>query len=129
MKHLFENKSFLTSLSKFPKGVHFEAGFSVNLHRYRNGKHGRHSAFILVFDYLFQIKNKSSIPWLSIMSSAPALVIFCGHFANNWADYTLVTMLPTFMANILHFNLTQVSKACVTWFVYNYACACAFFNL
>lgn len=52
--------------------------------------------------------EKHITPWLAILTSLPAWGINLGHFASNWGNYTLMSMLPTYMANILRFNLSAV---------------------
>lgn len=40
----------------------------------------------------------------------PLLAIVVAHFSYNWTFYTLLTLLPTFMNNILGFSIQQVGK-------------------
>ncbi|XP_042865549.1 putative inorganic phosphate cotransporter [Penaeus japonicus] len=49
------------------------------------------------------------IPWKHILLSMPFWAIFVGHIAQNWGFYTLLTELPTYMKNILHFNIASNS--------------------
>ncbi|XP_078491658.1 sialin-like [Ciona intestinalis] len=49
---------------------------------------------------------KRRTPWKSMLTSLPLLAILTGHFASNWGNYTLLTMLPTYMSSILKFNLS-----------------------
>nr|XP_039254795.1 sialin-like [Styela clava] len=49
---------------------------------------------------------KLQTPWVAMLTSLPVWGIVVGHFASNWGNYTLMTMLPTYMANILRFNLS-----------------------
>ncbi|XP_066268922.1 sialin-like [Branchiostoma lanceolatum] len=51
--------------------------------------------------------KNSSIPWLTFATSAPVWAIVLSHFSNNWGFYTLLTDLPTYMKEILLFDLTQ----------------------
>lgn len=44
-------------------------------------------------------------PWCSIMTSLPAWAIFSAHFANNWSYYLLLTCLPLFTNDVLHFDI------------------------
>ncbi|KAB0797493.1 hypothetical protein PPYR_08486 [Photinus pyralis] len=44
-------------------------------------------------------------PWKSILTSMPVWAIVVGHFSENWGFYTLLTQLPTFMKDILQFEL------------------------
>ncbi|KAK5646079.1 hypothetical protein RI129_004543 [Pyrocoelia pectoralis] len=52
-----------------------------------------------------QIKRNITHPWKSIVKSMPVWAIVVGHFSENWGFYTLLTQLPTFMKDILHFEL------------------------
>lgn len=49
------------------------------------------------------------IPWKHILTSMPFWAIFVVHIAQNWGFYTLLTELPTYMKNILHFNIADNS--------------------
>ncbi len=46
-----------------------------------------------------------SVPWRSILTSVPVWALVLTHMAQNWGFYTLLTELPTYMKNILHFNI------------------------
>ncbi|KAG2467242.1 S17A5 protein, partial [Polypterus senegalus] len=48
-----------------------------------------------------------TIPWGSILKSVPLWAIVMAHFSYNWSFYTLLTLLPTYMKNILGFNIQQ----------------------
>ncbi|XP_070533110.1 sialin-like [Ptychodera flava] len=55
-----------------------------------------------------EINSKSLyVPWLSIASSIRVWAIVLSHVANNWGFYTLLTCLPTYMKQILKFDLSQ----------------------
>lgn len=47
------------------------------------------------------------IPWKSIVTSLPLWAIVVAHFSYNWTFYTLLTLLPTYMSNILGFSIQQ----------------------
>ncbi|XP_042238110.1 sialin-like isoform X2 [Homarus americanus] len=47
------------------------------------------------------------IPWRHICTSMPFWAVFVAHIAQNWGFYTLLTELPTYMKNILHFDLAH----------------------
>ncbi|XP_062286788.1 sialin isoform X2 [Scomber scombrus] len=58
------------------------------------------------------LKNELStssgyIPWRSIVTSGPLWAIVVAHFSYNWTFYTLLTLLPTYMNNILGFSIQQ----------------------
>ncbi|XP_046391750.1 vesicular glutamate transporter 1-like [Ischnura elegans] len=44
-------------------------------------------------------------PWRKFMTSLPVWSIVMAHFSENWGFYTLLTQLPTFMKDTLHFDL------------------------
>ncbi|XP_061393726.1 sialin [Musca vetustissima] len=46
-----------------------------------------------------------SIPWRSIMTSVPLWAILITQCGQSWAFYTQLTELPTYMNNILHFEI------------------------
>uniref|UniRef100_UPI00358F4804 sialin-like isoform X1 n=2 Tax=Myxine glutinosa TaxID=7769 RepID=UPI00358F4804 len=49
----------------------------------------------------------ANIPWISIFTSLRLWAIIVAHFCYNWTFYTLLTMLPTYMDSVLHFNIKQ----------------------
>ncbi|XP_067947011.1 sialin-like isoform X2 [Watersipora subatra] len=51
------------------------------------------------------IKKNDSVPWLEIMKSPAVWAIFVFHFCNNFGNYTLLTKLPAFMKEVLHFDI------------------------
>uniref|UniRef100_A0A3P9H8S6 Sialin n=1 Tax=Oryzias latipes TaxID=8090 RepID=A0A3P9H8S6_ORYLA len=58
------------------------------------------------------LKNELSpsagfIPWRAILTSRPLLAIVVAHFSYNWTFYTLLTLLPTYMNDILGFSIQQ----------------------
>uniref|UniRef100_A0A667X8J6 Sialin n=1 Tax=Myripristis murdjan TaxID=586833 RepID=A0A667X8J6_9TELE len=58
------------------------------------------------------LKNELSssgghIPWGSIVTSRPLWAIVIAHFSYNWTFYTLLTLLPTYMSDILGFSIQQ----------------------
>ncbi|XP_043111450.1 sialin [Puntigrus tetrazona] len=58
------------------------------------------------------LKNELSpttdyIPWTSILKSMPLWAIVVAHFSYNWTFYTLLTLLPTYMNDILGFSIQQ----------------------
>ncbi|XP_053566413.1 sialin [Bombina bombina] len=51
-----------------------------------------------------QLSSRKSIPCLAMAKSTPLWAIIVAHFSYNWTFYTLLTLLPTYMKDILHFN-------------------------
>lgn len=51
--------------------------------------------------------SASNIPWRAIVTSTPLLAIVVAHFSYNWTFYTLLTLLPTYMNDILGFSIQQ----------------------
>uniref|UniRef100_A0A1I8P2I3 Major facilitator superfamily (MFS) profile domain-containing protein n=1 Tax=Stomoxys calcitrans TaxID=35570 RepID=A0A1I8P2I3_STOCA len=47
----------------------------------------------------------ASIPWRAIMTSVPLWAILITQCGQSWAFYTQLTELPTYMNNILHFDI------------------------
>ncbi|KAJ8980966.1 hypothetical protein NQ317_013420 [Molorchus minor] len=48
-------------------------------------------------------------PWRSILTSLPFLAILVSHFGQNWGFWTLLTEIPSYMENILHFKIASNS--------------------
>lgn len=47
------------------------------------------------------------VPWKKIFTSVPVWAILFTQCGQSWAFYTQLTELPTYMQNILHFNIQQ----------------------
>ncbi|XP_048209644.1 sialin [Perognathus longimembris pacificus] len=54
-----------------------------------------------------QLSCQKSVPWMSILKSLPLWAIVVAHFSYNWTFYTLLTLLPTYMKDILRFNVQE----------------------
>eukprot|EP00056_Hartaetosiga_gracilis_P007296 m.106573 g.106573 ORF g.106573 m.106573 type:complete len:542 (-) comp12676_c0_seq1:125-1750(-) len=48
-----------------------------------------------------------SVPWKGIFSSLPVWSIVVNHTTNNWGFYTLLTCLPTYLNDVLHFDISS----------------------
>ncbi|XP_067947009.1 sialin-like [Watersipora subatra] len=51
------------------------------------------------------IQKNDNVPWLDMAKSPALWAIIVVHFANNFGNYTLVTKLPAFMKEVLHFDI------------------------
>lgn len=54
-----------------------------------------------------ELSSKKSVPWLSILTSLPLWSIVIAHFSYNWTFYTLLTLLPSYMKDVLRFNIQE----------------------
>ncbi|GBM03528.1 Putative inorganic phosphate cotransporter [Araneus ventricosus] len=50
---------------------------------------------------------KAPIPWKSILTSVHMWGLIVTHFGQNWGFYTLLTDMPTYLSNVLHFNIEK----------------------
>jgi MFS transporter, ACS family, solute carrier family 17 (sodium-dependent inorganic phosphate cotransporter), member 5 len=48
------------------------------------------------------------VPWRRMLTSAPVGAVGIANVGHAWGFYTLLTELPTYMDNILHFDMKQV---------------------
>ena len=53
-------------------------------------------------------ESEKGAPWLKILTSMPALAIFFGHSCSNWGTYLFLTSLPTYMKEVLKFDVKSV---------------------
>jgi len=51
--------------------------------------------------------ERPPVPYRSIFSCAAFYAILLAHVANNYGNYTLLTELPTYMKEVLHFKLRE----------------------
>ena len=49
--------------------------------------------------------DSTSTPWKEIMCSGPVWAIIVGHFCNNWGFYNLLTCLPSYLNNVLRYDI------------------------
>lgn len=52
--------------------------------------------------------DRDSIPWLSMLTSLPVWAILVTQVGQSWLFYAQLTEMPTYMYNMLHFNIKQV---------------------
>lgn len=50
-------------------------------------------------------RQDSKTPWRAILLSPPVWGLVLGHAASNWGNYTLNQQLPTYLSNVLRFDL------------------------
>lgn len=53
------------------------------------------------------------MPWKSIFKSLPFWAILVGHTCGNYGLYMLLTQIPTYMKEVLRFDLKSVSIICI----------------
>jgi len=51
--------------------------------------------------------DEDYVPWRAIFTSVPVWAILITQCGQSWAFYTILSDLPTYMRNILHFNIKQ----------------------
>lgn len=54
-----------------------------------------------------QLSSQKTVPWIPMLKSLPLWAIVVAHFSYNWMFYTLLTLLPTYMKEILRFNIQE----------------------
>ncbi|XP_064646594.1 sialin-like isoform X2 [Lineus longissimus] len=52
-------------------------------------------------------KTSQRVPWLKFATSMPLIAIIVAHVCNNYVQYTLMTCLPTYMKDVLKFDMKQ----------------------
>ena len=53
-------------------------------------------------------KNLPRLPLKAVFTSVPFYAILFTHIGDCWGFYTILSMMPTYMANIQHFDLSTV---------------------
>jgi MFS family permease len=54
-------------------------------------------------------KKELPTPWLSIATSMPFIAIFVTHCGQNWGFWTLMTEIPSYMSDIMKYDIKDVS--------------------
>ncbi|XP_059168721.1 sialin-like isoform X2 [Physella acuta] len=52
-------------------------------------------------------RSQTKTPWLSILGSGPVWAIIIAHMCCNWGEYTFLTNIPTYMKEVLKFDIKQ----------------------
>lgn len=52
--------------------------------------------------------KKKTTPWISIFKSKPFWAILIAHCAQNWGFWTLLTEIPSYMKDILEYDIKKV---------------------
>jgi MFS family permease len=55
-----------------------------------------------------QVTLDQPIPWLGILTCKPAIGCIIMELCNSWGIYIFITELPTFLQQVLKFNITSV---------------------
>lgn len=50
-------------------------------------------------------------PWKAMLTSLPVLALITTEVGHDWGFYTMITDLPKFMNDVLHFKIQNVSTA------------------
>lgn len=50
-------------------------------------------------------KNLPPTPWLAIITNAPMLALICAQIGHDWGFFIMVTDLPKYMSDVLHFSI------------------------
>ncbi|GFY39055.1 putative inorganic phosphate cotransporter [Trichonephila inaurata madagascariensis] len=52
-------------------------------------------------------KPRVPTPWKSVLTSVPLWALLAAHCGETWGFYTLLIQAPTYLSNILHFDLNE----------------------
>lgn len=58
------------------------------------------------------MQKNSRTPWLKFVKSVPVWAIIVAHTFSNWGTYTLLTNIPTYMKEVLKFDIQSVRVQC-----------------
>lgn len=56
-----------------------------------------------------QTHGKLTVPWSHILKSRPLYALLIAHCAQNWGFWTLLTEIPSYMKNVLDFDIKSVN--------------------
>ncbi|CAL8084064.1 unnamed protein product [Calicophoron daubneyi] len=54
-----------------------------------------------------KVPSMKSVPWKQMLASKEVWSIFIVHFALNWTHYIMITSLPTYMARVQNFEISE----------------------
>ncbi|XP_054282826.1 putative inorganic phosphate cotransporter isoform X2 [Macrosteles quadrilineatus] len=52
-------------------------------------------------------KDLGGTPWKTLLTSAPVWALIIGECGHDWGLYTMITDLPKYMNDVMHFNIAQ----------------------
>lgn len=55
-------------------------------------------------------KKQLETPWFKIVTSMPFIAVLIAHSGQNWGFWTLLTEIPTYMSNIMKYDIQDVSN-------------------
>jgi len=66
--------------------------------------------------------HPQTTPWLTFAKSLPVWAIVVAHVCANWGTYTLLTNIPTYMKEILKFDIKSNGLLCAVPYIIFWAC-------
>ncbi|CAB0020523.1 unnamed protein product [Nesidiocoris tenuis] len=51
--------------------------------------------------------GKLKVPWCSLLTSTPFLALIFSHLTQNWGFFTLLTLMPTYLSGVYHFEISE----------------------
>jgi len=48
-------------------------------------------------------------PWTAILTSWPVWALIIAEAGHDWGGFTIISDLPKYMSDVLHFSVTEVS--------------------
>ncbi|KAL3857471.1 hypothetical protein ACJMK2_012139 [Sinanodonta woodiana] len=68
---------------------------------------------IVASEKIYILQNRKTVqkvdrtPWKEIFTSRPFYAVLIAHFCYNWTFYSIITLLPTYMKEVLKFDVKQ----------------------
>ena len=50
------------------------------------------------------------VPWLKIFKSKACWSVFIGHFTHEWGNYMFMTQIPSYLRDVLKFDIKSVNQ-------------------
>lgn len=66
----------------------------------------------ILINFVFLLwQDLGGTPWKAMLTSAPLWALIIGEIGHDWGLYTMITDLPKYMGDVMHFNIAEVSTA------------------
>jgi hypothetical protein len=62
------------------------------------------------YDINLCVQDLTPTPWKSIITSMPVWALVIAGAGHDWGAFTLISDLPKYMNDVLHFSVTEVSQ-------------------
>ncbi|XP_042869419.1 sialin-like [Penaeus japonicus] len=102
------------SVATHPRGPGSPRAHGTSIHALSGTRHDTRNSVEVVdvtaslpYEKNVDTTPKAEFPWRSVLTSVPVWSLSAMHIGSNWGLYTFLTVVPSFLSNILHFDMNS----------------------